>query len=95
MRIIVPMIAGVAQMPFGRFALANASGAAVSALLYGSLGYFFGRDLETLNQHIAVVTAVIIVVIIAILIARAWIAGRRRASRAADALDQSLTVRWR
>lgn len=68
MRIIVPMIAGVAQMSFGRFTAANAAGAAVSALLYGSLGYFFGRDLAALHQHIAVATTFIIAVVIAIAI---------------------------
>jgi len=71
MRIVVPMIAGAAEMPFGRFSAANASGAVASALLYGSLGYFFGRDLATLNQHIAVTTTIVIAVIVAIVIGRA------------------------
>ncbi len=58
LRIIVPMLAGVTQMSFQRFAAANAAGAVVSALLYGGLGYFFGRDLQSLEHHIAVSTLV-------------------------------------
>ena len=56
LRIIVPMLAGLTQMSFARFSAANAAGAVVSALLYASLGYFFGRDLPTLEHHIAVST---------------------------------------
>lgn len=78
MRIIVPMIAGVAQMPFGRFSAANATGAAVSALLYGSFGYFFGRDLAALDQHTAFGTTVLIAIILGSLIVRA-LRRRRRA----------------
>lgn len=76
MRIIVPMVAGVAQMPFGRFGVANAAGAATSALLYGSLGYFFGRDLATLHQHIMVATAATLAVMLVVLVR----ALRRRAA---------------
>lgn len=71
LRIIVPMLAGVAQMSFGRFSAANAAGAAVSAILYGSLGYFFGRDLTRLEHHIALATIVTVAVLIAIIIVRA------------------------
>jgi membrane protein DedA with SNARE-associated domain len=69
-RIIVPMLAGTAQMPFGRFAAANASGSLASALLYGSLGYFFGRNLANLDQHVASSTMTVIVIIIAIAVVR-------------------------
>ena len=83
MRIIVPMVAGVAQMPFGRFAIANASGAAVSATLYGGLGYFFGRNLATLDRHIAVATIAIIALLGAIALVR--ILRRRRQAFDVDA----------
>ena len=79
MRIIVPMIAGVTQMPIGRFSAANASAAVASALLYGSLGYFFGRDLASLGQHIAIATTVVIALIGAIITVR-MVRRRRRAS---------------
>jgi len=78
-RILVPMLAGVAQMAFGRFTMANAAGAAVSAMLYGSLGYFFGRDLSKLEHHIALATIVTIAVVAAILVVRGAQRMRRRA----------------
>lgn len=78
LRIIVPMLAGVAQMPFARFTMANAAGAAVSAILYGSLGYFFGRDLSRLEHHIALATMVTVAVVAAILILRGVQRMRRR-----------------
>lgn len=83
LRIIVPMLAGVSQMPLGRFSTANAAGAAASALLYGSLGYFFGRDLARLNEHITVATMIVITGAAAVVIIRAL---RRRH----DALDASM-----
>lgn len=70
LRIIVPMLAGVARMSFGRFTAANAAGAAVSAILYGSLGYFFGRDLSRLEHHIAIATSVSVALVVAIVIGR-------------------------
>lgn len=58
LRIIVPMLAGVAQVSLRRFTLANAAGAVVSTVIYATLGYFFGRDLRTLEHHIAVSTMI-------------------------------------
>jgi len=76
LRIIVPMLAGVAQMPFGRFTVANAAGAAVSAMIYGSLGYFFGRDLTKLEHHIALATMMSVVLVALIVLVRV-VRGRR------------------
>lgn len=84
MRIIVPMIAGVAQMPFGRFSVANAAGAAVSAVVYGSLGYFFGRDLASLDQNIAVATIIVIALLVAMVTTVRIVRRRRRANASAD-----------
>jgi membrane protein DedA with SNARE-associated domain len=79
LRIIVPMLAGVAQMSFARFSLANAAGAVVSALVYGSLGYVFGRDLSRLEHHVTLATIATVSLIGAVVLVRA--ARRRIAQR--------------
>jgi membrane protein DedA with SNARE-associated domain len=79
-RIIVPMLAGVAHMPFGRFAAANAAGSIASAVAYSALGYLFGRDLPKLEHHLTEVT------IIGIGLVVLWLAYTRvRAGRTAEA----------
>ena len=60
-RIFVPMIAGVAHMPFARFFAANAAGAIGTAAGYAALGWFFGRDLEGLEHHITELTIAAVV----------------------------------
>jgi len=52
LRILVPMLAGVTRMPFGRFMLFNAIGSIGAAVTYGVLGYEFGRDLRALEHHL-------------------------------------------
>lgn len=79
LRIIVPMLAGLTQMSFARFSAANAAGAVVSALLYASLGYFFGRDLPQLEHHIVVSTVSAFALAAAITALR--VLQRRRAAR--------------
>ena len=56
LRMIVPMLAGVARMPFARFSAYNAAGSLAAALLYGFLGYQFGRDLPSLEHHLKLVS---------------------------------------
>ena len=79
-RIFVPMVAGVARMPFGRFLAANAAGAIVSSACYAALGWFFGRDLPALEHHLTETTVVGVALIVAWLFVR-----RRRAGREASA----------
>src|SRR5689334_10945106 len=57
-RIIVPMLAGIAHMPFAKFAAANAAGSIVSAAAYATLGYLFGRDLPKLEHHLTEATLI-------------------------------------
>jgi membrane protein DedA with SNARE-associated domain len=57
-RILVPMFAGIAHMPFAKFSAANATGAVVAAAGYCTLGYLFGRDLPTLTDHIMEATLI-------------------------------------
>jgi membrane protein DedA with SNARE-associated domain len=76
-RIFVPMVAGVARMPFGRFLAANVSGAIVSSACYAALGWFFGHDLPALEHHLTETTVVGVVLIVGWLLLRRRRAGRR------------------
>jgi membrane protein DedA with SNARE-associated domain len=79
-RIIVPMLAGVAHMPFGRFAAANAVGSIASAVAYSALGYLFGKDLPKLEHHLTEATIVGIGLVVL------WLVYTRvRAGRTAEA----------
>lgn len=89
LRIIVPMLAGVTQMGFARFAAANAAGAATSALLYGSLGYFFGRDLKALEHHIVIATGLAVSAVAAIVAHRVF--RRRRNARVLESRRRAAT----
>jgi membrane protein DedA with SNARE-associated domain/membrane-associated phospholipid phosphatase len=46
------VLAGTARMPYGTFMLYNALGGACWALIFGSLGYVFGRNLPRLEHYI-------------------------------------------
>jgi membrane protein DedA with SNARE-associated domain len=76
-RILVPMMAGVAHMPFAKFSAANAAGAFASAVFYCMLGWFFGRDLPKLEHHLTLVTIGAVVLVVAWLIVRRVRARRR------------------
>src|SRR4051812_4497494 len=78
-RILVPMMAGVTRMPFGRFLAANVAGAIVAAVCYAALGWFFGRDLPALEHHLTLATLAGVGLIVA------WLVFRRVRGRAAVA----------
>ena len=78
-RIFVPMVAGVARMPFGRFLAANVAGAIVSSACYATLGWFFGHDLPALEHHLTETT------IVAVMLIAAWFLVRRRRAGRRDA----------
>src|SRR3989442_1779539 len=46
------VLAGAAHMPYGTFLLYNALGAVCWAVIFGSLGYVFGRNLPQLEHYI-------------------------------------------
>ena len=47
------VVAGAASMSFTRFVLYTAIGSTAWAIVFGSLGYVFGRDLPLLERYIA------------------------------------------
>lgn len=67
------VLAGVGCMPYGAFAFYNAAGGIAWAVLFGALGYMFGRNLPRLEGYIGqstiVVAAAAVIVIIVSLVA--------------------------
>ena len=73
-------LAGVACMPYRTFTMYNALGGIVWATLYGSLGYFFGRNLPRLERYLGHATLAIVIVAalgVAFVVVRGAIKSRR------------------
>jgi membrane-associated protein len=77
LRIVIPMLIGLSSMSFARFSGFNAAGAIAAAVVYGTLGYTFGKDLPTLLHHVALVSIVVAAIGFAAVGAYLW--RRRRA----------------
>ena len=70
------LIAGAACMSFTKFVTYNTIGSIVWAILFGLLGYYFGRDLPLLERNIARASfAVLLALVVGII---AWVILRRR-----------------
>jgi membrane protein DedA with SNARE-associated domain/membrane-associated phospholipid phosphatase len=82
LRMLAALLAGVTRMPYGRFSLYNATGGICWALLFGGLGYEFGRQLPQLEH--AVGQAGVLVVLLAALVVALILAGRWVANNAAE-----------
>jgi membrane protein DedA with SNARE-associated domain len=63
-RIFSAVLAGVSRMRYPRFLLWNAAGGIVWALLVGSLGYIFGRQLPLIESIVRQFGVVLLVVVI-------------------------------
>ncbi len=85
MRTFVPVVAGIARMPYGAYTMFSAIGAAAWVLSMTVLGYFVG--LTPLGKHIE---AVIIVVIVLSLMPGliAWLKSRGAAPASATSTDK-------
>jgi membrane protein DedA with SNARE-associated domain/membrane-associated phospholipid phosphatase len=82
LRMLAALLAGVSRMPYGRFSLYNVTGGICWALLFGSLGYAFGRHLPQLEHAIGQAGA--LVVLLAALLVALILAGRWVVNHAAD-----------
>ena len=61
------IVAGAARMPFTKFVTYNTIGSIVWAIVFGWLGYYFGRDLPLLETYISRASfAVLIALVVAI-----------------------------
>src|SRR2546428_1951278 len=75
-------LAGVACMPYGTFTLYNELGGVVWAIVFGSLGYLFGRNLPTLERYIgqaSLATVLLIALVVALALAARWFRENRAA----------------
>ena len=52
-RTLAAIVAGAARMPFRKFVTYNTIGSIVWAIVFGWLGYYFGRDLPLLETYIS------------------------------------------
>jgi undecaprenyl-diphosphatase len=82
LRMLAALLAGVTRMPYGRFSVFNVTGGICWALLFGSLGYGFGRHLPQLEH--AVGQAGALVVLLAALLVALILAGRWVVNNAAE-----------
>jgi undecaprenyl-diphosphatase len=76
-RSLVPLVAGIARMPYGRFLLGNVLGGIAWAASSAALGYFAAdawRRIEKLHTLVAVAFGAAVLAAIAVLVVR----GRRR-----------------
>jgi membrane protein DedA with SNARE-associated domain/membrane-associated phospholipid phosphatase len=86
LRMLAALLAGVTRMPYGRFTAYNVAGGVCWALLFGGLGYAFGRRLPQLEHAVGQAGAMI--VLLGALLVAVIVAGRWLANHAAD------IVRW-
>jgi membrane-associated protein len=76
-RTFVPVVAGVAAMPYGRYSLYNVVGGAAWCLSMTLIGYFLGNAFPGLVKHIElVIVAVVVLSLLPGLVA--WLRARRR-----------------
>lgn len=76
-RTFAPLVAGVSEMPHGRFQLYNISGALLWVVSLTMAGYFFG-NIPVVRDHLSEIVMVAIgVVMIPILLGGAWRLRRR------------------
>jgi membrane-associated protein len=85
-RTFVPIVAGVAQMSYRRFASYNVVGGAAWVLSMTLLGYGLGNSIPNLERHIEKVIVVVVLVSIAPGIIE-YVRIRRRAAAAQRALE--------
>jgi membrane-associated protein len=85
-RTFVPVVAGVAQMPYRRFATFNVVGAASWILSMTLIGYLLGNVVPNIDKHIEKVIVVVVLLSIAPGILE-YVRGKLAARRAAEVGD--------
>ena len=74
------LLAGAGHMPYGTFMLYNALGAVCWGVMFGSLGYVFGRNLPQLEHYIAqasLATALLVALVVALGLGWRWFESSR------------------
>lgn len=75
------LLAGLGCMPYGIFTAYNAAGGITWSLLFGTLGYLFGRNLPALQRYIGQVSLAFVLLaalIGALALAGRWLVNNRR-----------------
>jgi membrane protein DedA with SNARE-associated domain len=87
------VVAGAACMSFRTFVAFNAIGAFAWAVVFGLLGYYFGRDLPLLERLISSLSLVVLIVAGLAILGFVWIKKRRNGSlvqnRRTEAIGES------
>jgi membrane-associated protein len=61
-RTFAPVVAGIAEMPYRRFVFFNITGAFLWILSMTLLGYFLGRTIPGIEQHIEYIITIVVFV---------------------------------
>jgi undecaprenyl-diphosphatase len=85
------IMAGVARMPYRTFLFFNAAGGILWAVLFGTLGYVFGRNLPKLD-HLVGQASLAVVLLVALLVALALILRWFRAN--SNAIAEAAASKW-
>jgi membrane protein DedA with SNARE-associated domain len=84
------IVAGAAAMSFTKFVAYNSIGSIVWAIVFGSLGYYFGRDLPLLEKSISRVSFGVL--ILGAIVIAIFVVIKRRKSRAAAIVGEQETA---
>jgi membrane-associated protein len=81
LRVMIPGLAGMARMPYRRFAAANIAGGIAWGVLIATAGYLAGNSWHTVEHYIAEAGAGVTVAVVALLLAGNLIRRRVRLRR--------------
>lgn len=76
LRMLAALLAGVTRMPYGRFSAFNVTGGICWALLFGGLGYGFGRHVPKLEHAVGQAGALVVLLaalLVALIFAGRWV----------------------
>src|SRR5256886_8275916 len=80
LRTWVAVLAGTARMPYGSFMFYNALGGACWAVMFGTLGFVFGRNLPRLEHYIgqaSLAGALLVALVVGLVVGGRWFDGNR------------------
>jgi membrane protein DedA with SNARE-associated domain len=80
LRILGPVLAGIAHMPFVKFSVVNLAGGILWAVTFSAVGYAFGRNLPRLEHMLGRVSLLIMIVVIALVVY--FVKARRKGAEA-------------